>query len=240
MSGDTTAFQPRVNVDNPDPRTPCAVLLDVSGSMDGHPIERLNEGLALFQRELQANDVARKRVELELVTFGGEGVKATGFQEAQAFNSPSLEADGGTPLAEALLRALNDLTERKKLYREAGIDYSRPWLFLLTDGVPTDDRQLIESARNRVRADQEGLHVALFAIGVGDAVDMAFLESLCTKNKPRRLDELKFDKFFQWLSNSLSIHSQRDPTGSNDKTIASKEKKTGVQQTLPPAEEWTG
>lgn len=31
--------------DNPEPRCPCLLLLDVSGSMQGRPLDQLNQGL---------------------------------------------------------------------------------------------------------------------------------------------------------------------------------------------------
>jgi hypothetical protein len=45
--------------DNPEPRCPCLLLLDVSGSMRGSPINQLNEGLAQFRDELFADSLAR-------------------------------------------------------------------------------------------------------------------------------------------------------------------------------------
>ncbi|HEY3375892.1 MAG TPA: hypothetical protein VGL77_00225, partial [Armatimonadota bacterium] len=33
---------------NPEPRCPCVLLLDVSGSMRGNPIQELNQGLIQF------------------------------------------------------------------------------------------------------------------------------------------------------------------------------------------------
>ncbi len=37
---------------NPEPRCPCILLLDVSGSMNGRPINELNAGLVTFRDEL--------------------------------------------------------------------------------------------------------------------------------------------------------------------------------------------
>lgn len=47
--------------DNPEPRCPCLLLLDVSGSMSGNPIRELNEGLKIFRDELMADPLAAKR-----------------------------------------------------------------------------------------------------------------------------------------------------------------------------------
>lgn len=55
---------------NPEPRCPCILLLDVSGSMNGRPINELNAGLVTFRDELLADSLALKRVELGIVTFG--------------------------------------------------------------------------------------------------------------------------------------------------------------------------
>ena len=50
--------------DNPEPRCPCLLLLDTSGSMKGAPIEELNAGIQVFKDELSADPMASKRVEV--------------------------------------------------------------------------------------------------------------------------------------------------------------------------------
>ena len=56
--------------DNPEPRCACLLLLDTSGSMKGAKIAQLNFGLNEFARQLRADSMAAKRVEVALVTFG--------------------------------------------------------------------------------------------------------------------------------------------------------------------------
>lgn len=46
---------------NPEPRCPCILLLDVSGSMNGRPINELNAGLVTFRDELLADSLALKK-----------------------------------------------------------------------------------------------------------------------------------------------------------------------------------
>ena len=43
-------------ITNPEPRCPCLLLLDTSGSMHGAPIRELNGGLVTFRDELVADD----------------------------------------------------------------------------------------------------------------------------------------------------------------------------------------
>ena len=56
--------------ENPDPRCPCVLLLDVSASMQGESIAALNEGLKAFQREVSGDTIAARRVEIAIVSFG--------------------------------------------------------------------------------------------------------------------------------------------------------------------------
>ena len=82
---------------NPEPRCPCILLLDVSGSMNGRPINELNAGLVTFRDELLADPLALKRVELGIVTFGPVHVEQP-FTSAANFFPPILFAQGDTPL----------------------------------------------------------------------------------------------------------------------------------------------
>ncbi len=49
-----TPFDEAVFSMNPEPRVACLLLLDTSGSMVGHPIRQLNEGLASFKSDMLA------------------------------------------------------------------------------------------------------------------------------------------------------------------------------------------
>ena len=131
---DTVAF-----AENPEPRCACLLVLDVSGSMAGERIKALNEGLQVFQESLQKDELASKRVEVGIVTFGGTPEIIQDFVTADQFQAPRLQARGGTPMGAAVQQALDMLEARKRVYNDNGIAYYRPWLFLITDGAPTDE-----------------------------------------------------------------------------------------------------
>lgn len=201
ISFGTTEF-----ADNPEPRCLCLLLLDVSGSMQGQPIAELNAGLTIFKDELAADALAMKRVEVGIVTFGPVQI-ALPFQGAAAFYPPALTAQGDTPMGAAIKQGLDLVRQRKEEYRANGISYYRPWVFLITDGGPTDEWQ---SAAAAVREGEASKSFAFFAIGIQGA-NMDTLKQISSVREPLRLDGLKFRELFQWLSGSLHNVSASTP-----------------------------
>mgnify|MGYP003592738091 CR=1 FL=1 len=58
-------------VNNPTARVPVCLCLDTSGSMDGRPIDELNEGVRLFYEAIREDETALYSAEVSVVTFGG-------------------------------------------------------------------------------------------------------------------------------------------------------------------------
>ena len=194
--------------ENPEPRCAVVLALDVSGSMSGQPIAELNAGLQELDRALKADKLASLRVELAMVTFGGTVAK-TAFVAADAFQPPTLAANGSTPMGAAVRQALDLLRDRKDTYKRNGLDYFRPWLLLITDGAPTD---AWEAAAEKAREEEERKGVSIYAIGVQDA-DMQTLARFSAARPPLMLKGLAFRDLFQWLSKSLSAVAQSRPGG---------------------------
>lgn len=197
--------------ENPEPRCPCVLLLDTSGSMQGDAIEALNQGLLTLKDELVKNSLASRRVEVAIVTFDSHVNVVQDFVTADQFNPPILTAQGLTTMGMGIHKALDMIQERKSLYRANGIAYYRPWVFMITDGEPQGELEhVVEQASQRLQGDEANKRVAFFSVGVENA-NMGRLNQIAVRT-PLKLKGLNFIEMFVWLSASMSAvsHSQVD------------------------------
>jgi len=205
-----------VKVDyKPQPHLATVLLLDTSGSMGGSNIRQLNEGVQTLKEEISKDDLARKRVELAVVTFGKGGVNLMhDFSSIEKFNPPTLLADGETPMGEAILKAIDLVESRKNDYKFAGVDHFRPWIFMVTDGAPTDMspgdslwNQIIE----KVHDGEVNRKFSFFAVAV-DLASMEILKQITLPTRiPLRLKKGRWKEMFLWLSKSQREGSQKNP-----------------------------
>lgn len=187
-------------VENPENRCPVVLLLDTSGSMSGQPIQELNRGLAAFKEDVLKDAQASLSVEVAIVTFGSVVQLIQDFVTIDQVTAPRLEADGVTPMGEAIEYALDLLENRKQTYKDNGILYYRPWVFLITDGAPTDFWQ---GAAQRVREAEESCRLSFFTVAVQGA-DMNKLRQIAPHQRPpMMLNGLDFRSLFVWLSTSM-------------------------------------
>jgi len=192
--------------ENPEARCACVLVLDVSSSMRGKAIQELNEGLIAYQDELSADTLAAKRVEVAVVTFGGDVKTETEFTTADYLIPPTLVATGDTPMGAAIQHAIALLDARKAVYRENGIAMYRPWIFLITDGAPTDS---YKKAAQAVREGVASKSFIFFAVGVEGANFKVLREISVTE--PLKLKGTQFRELFAWLSESQKAVSSSNP-----------------------------
>lgn len=197
--------------ENPEPRCACVLLLDTSGSMQGAPISALNDGLRAFKNDLIKDQLAKKRVEIAVVTFDSDVKVIQDFVTAVQFDPPTLTVQGLTFMGSGIIKALDMIQARKDQYKANGIVYYRPWVFMITDGEPQGESDyVIELAAKRVKNDEESKRVAFFAVGVEDA-NMQKLANIVVRT-PVKLKGLNFVEMFVWLSRSTQAvsHSEVD------------------------------
>lgn len=192
--------------DNPEPRCPCVLVLDISGSMAGVPIDQLNQALKQFVQEVAQDALAAKRLELAVVSCGGDVRVIHDFATVSQFVPPILIAGGDTPLGSAIEKAVELVERRKRNYRLGGVSYYRPWLVVLTDGAPTDD---VGQAARLLHEGEAVKSLVAFCFGT-DTFDKAVMSRVFPR-QPLTMRGARFQEFFRWLSASMASVSHSRP-----------------------------
>lgn len=205
---------------NREKRCPVILLVDTSASMSGEPIGELNRGLASFWEDVLRDAQASLSIEVAIVTFGGQVTTVQDFVGIQDFHPPTLTTSGNTPMGQALERAMDLVEARKCGYKDSEIRYFRPWIFLITDGAPTDSWQM---AAQRLREEEAQNRFLFFAVGV-EGANFSTLSQIAPPDRPPvHLKGLDFREMFVWLSSSMKRVSNS---------------KSGEMLDLPPIDGW--
>ena len=196
---------------NYEERTPCALVLDVSGSMnDKGAIDQLNEGLLRFKNEVMSDELASKRLEVGIVTFASDvEIILKPDRTLEYVTMPLLTANGSTKLVDGVMKGIDLVTQRKKELHELGIPYKRPYVILITDGEPDSDQD-IDGLADIIKMGEDEKHFIFWAFGV-DHANFGILNNVTHNHKAQKFTSQKFRDFFEWLSNSLSAISKSTP-----------------------------
>jgi uncharacterized protein YegL len=190
-----------------DQHLACVLLLDVSSSMqNNNAIEKLNEAVVTFKDQCLKDDALRRGLDIAIVTFASNVNILQEFTPVTDMITPVLEANGQTSMGVALTTAVDMLERRKAQYKEIGIPYHRPWVFMISDGAPNDEYAPVFARVNEL---QQNKKLEIWAVGVP-----GYEEEILTALTMRviALDEgLNFASLFEWLSNSLSTKSRSNP-----------------------------
>jgi uncharacterized protein YegL len=151
-----------------------------------------------------------------VITFGGSVQTVVPFVTAHEFTPPTLTANGETPMGASILQAIETVTERKRKYKQNGLHYYRPWIFLITDGEPTDSWQ---TAAAQVHEGEKNKSFAFFAVGV-EGADFDILRQISTR-QPLPLKGNNFRAMFEWLSQSQRSVSHSNPGQEDQVKLAS-------------------
>ena len=194
-------------IENPGERHVAVILaLDTSSSMEGKPIEELNQGLQAFADALKEDELASGRADVMILTFDSKVQEYQGFTPATSFTPPQLNAYGYTRMNEALIYALDADLNQKAIYKSSGTSYYRTWLFVLTDGLATDTSKESE-ARARVQDAIRNKKISYFPMGIGPQADMNKLKSYYPDEWKSKIylkaNKNNFKEAFVWLSNSI-------------------------------------
>jgi uncharacterized protein YegL len=191
-----------------------SLQIDVSGSMSGSSITQVQRSASDFASQCSEDILTRERLQVQLVTFGGS-IQIQPFVPISRFTPPRLNASGDTPLAEALLAAINE-TERYKAFLEqaAELEVPRPYYFLFSDGAPTSPQDLLDEVAATIARKEQTRCGAFFGFGV-DCTAVERLQPLFIRTV-HLLPDRNFAAFFDIVSVSVRSVSSRSVSNPDD------------------------
>lgn len=185
-------------------RLPVYLLVDTSGSMMGEAIESVRNGLQMLVSALRQDPYALETAYLSVITFDSQARQVTPLTELMSFQLPDIQASGVTAMGEAL-SLLADCINREVQKGSAEVKGDwKPVVFLLSDGLPTDD---LQKGINALKTVKTGTFVAC-AAGAGADTDVLkqITESVVSLDTA---DANSIKAFFKWVSASISVSSQK-------------------------------
>ena len=187
-------------------RLPIFFVLDVSESMIGEPLKRMEDGIEKIVKSLRQDPHSLETVFISLIAFAGKAKTITPLIDLITFYPPKMPVGGGTALGEALDVLMQEIDSQvKKNTLDARGDWE-PVIFLITDGKPTDNPL---PAVKRWQANYAS-RASMVAITLGTNADMQMLGQL-TENvlALEHATDQEFNKFIEWVSASVLAQSQK-------------------------------
>ncbi len=186
-------------------RLPVFILADVSGSMQGTPIESVKAGIRQLHRDLLGDPQAIESAYLSILTFGNSAQQVVPLTEVAQFNPPELQASGVTNFGDGL-RLLLESFDRELVRTTADVKGDwRPLVFILSDGAPTDVDWPMYAQQLRERRPAN-----IIAVACGDQADVNVLKQV-TENVilMQEMSPDAFRAFFSFVSASVKQTSQK-------------------------------
>lgn len=185
-------------------RLPVYLLLDTSGSMNGEPIEAVKNGVQVMISTLRQNPQAIETAFISIITFDSTAQQLIPLTELASFQMVDLKASGTTALGDALTllsNRINNEVEKTTLDKKG--DW-KPIVFIMTDGVPTDDWKVGLNAFKQCKT------AFTIACGAGSGADVNVLKAI-TDNviSLDSADSHSISKFFQWVTASIGVSSTK-------------------------------
>jgi uncharacterized protein YegL len=192
-------------------RLPVYLVLDTSGSMSGEPIEAVKNGVQVLISTLRQDPYALETAFISLITFDTDARQLVPLTDLSSFQMPEIKAAGGTSLG-AALQTVADSVDREvaKSTPDVKGDW-KPLVFLMTDGIPTDQWQ---NGLNAFKNSKIGITVACAA---GSGADVSLLQQITnTVVALDTADAATIKAFFKWVSASVSTGSPKIESGGKE------------------------
>jgi uncharacterized protein YegL len=194
-------------------RLPVFFVLDVSESMAGDNLRKMEDGLSSIVRSLRQDPHALETVYISVIGFAGVARTLAPLVEIVTFYPPKLPIGSGTSLGAALEELMVQIdTSVAKTTPDKKGDW-KPIVYLFTDGKPTDD---VDWGIKRWQRDY-AKKAHLVAVALGRYADISVLRQLTEHVLVfEESNEGDFAKFIQWVTASVTAHSRSVGEGGAD------------------------
>lgn len=186
------------------------LLLDTSGSMRGKPIDSLNNELNNLIQQLQSDSHANV-IDISIVTFGSSVNVIMPFTSVSSIDQRfELSPSGITSMGQGLLKAAEITNERRRQYYNVGVPAFKPWIFMITDGEPTDTDNM-QLAKQELITLQKAGKLKLFVLGVEGYNREKIRELVYHDGCILELKGFDFREIMNWFAKSVAIVSHSSP-----------------------------
>lgn len=182
-------------------RLPVYFLLDTSGSMNGEPIQSLNNAISGMISSLRTDAQAAETVWISIITFNSEVKELYPLTDLPSLSLIEIQDPKGATFTGKALELLESKvrTEIRKGNPNQKGDW-KPLLFVITDGKPSDP-MLYEEMIPKIKQLNFGVIVGC---AVGKLADDTEMKKL-TDNVVHlaTADSTTLKQFFKWVSDTI-------------------------------------
>ncbi len=183
-------------------RLPVYFLLDTSGSMNGEPIQALNNAMSGMINSLRSDAQASETLWISIITFDRIVNEISPLTELPLFQLPEIVCpqSGPTNTGKALELLYNKVSKEVKKGSPTQKGDWRPLLFIFTDGKPSDP-QLYSEMIPKIKSLNFG---SIVGCAAGSLADNSKLKELAeTVVHLDTADSSTLKQFFKWVSDTI-------------------------------------
>ncbi|MFY1047051.1 vWA domain-containing protein [Chryseobacterium sp. GP-SGM7] len=187
-------------------------LLDTSGSMNGEPIQALNNGFNGLISMLRSDPQAMDTLYLSVTTFDREVKNIIPMVDLASFHPMEITCpDSGPTHTGAALELVSALLQVDLIKGSTEVKGDwKPLLFIFTDGKPSD----IQKYRQMIPVIKNLDFGVIVGCAAGPKADESFLKELTDHVvKLDTTDAATLSSFFKWVSSSITMGGKSQGTG---------------------------
>ena len=180
---------------------PVVILLDTTAHMSCDMSQKTADGVRVLIEELNCDLRVARSIDVCVIGVNEQAEVLHPFTTADRFELPEIHARGCSAMNKAIVFGLDELHRRRRFYMERGVPYYKPWMILLSGSNPTDEYDMLDSARGALESYMERKRLVFFQFTTAD--DSRHLTVYpCTR--PLRINDNDIVGAFRWVGKSLA------------------------------------